>query len=49
MRANHLFAWLASGAVKIRINHMFPLADAVKAHQELEARRTTGKVVFEVS
>jgi NADPH2:quinone reductase len=48
MRANHLFAWLASGAVKIRINHTFPLADAVKAHQELEARRTTGKVLFDV-
>ena len=49
MRAKDLFAWLASGAVKIRINHSFPLADAVKAHQELEARRTTGKVLLEVS
>jgi NADPH2:quinone reductase len=47
-RANHLFAWLTSGAVKVRINHTFPLADAVKAHQELEARRTTGKVLLEV-
>jgi NADPH2:quinone reductase len=34
--------------VKIRINHTFPLADAAKAHRELEARRTTGKVIFEV-
>lgn len=48
MRAHHLFAWLVSGAVKIRINHTFPLAEAVKAHQELEARRTTGKVLFDV-
>jgi NADPH2:quinone reductase len=49
MRTRDLFGWLASGAVKIRINHTFPLADAVKAHQELEARRTTGKVLLEVS
>ena len=48
MRASDLFGWLASGAVKIRINHTFPLGDAVKAHQELEARRTTGKVLLEV-
>ena len=48
MRARDLFGWLASGAVKIHINHTFPLADAVKAHQELEARRTTGKVLLEV-
>ena len=48
MRTKDLFGWLASGAVKIRINHTFPLADAVKAHQELEARRTTGKVLLEL-
>ena len=49
MRARDLFKWLGDGSVKIRINHTFPLADAVKAHQELEARRTTGKVLLEVS
>jgi len=48
MRTNALFKWLGDGSVKVRINHTFPLADAVKAHQELEARRTTGKVVFDV-
>jgi NADPH2:quinone reductase len=47
-RARDLFKWIADGSVKIRINHTFPLADAVKAHQELEARRTTGKVLLEV-
>jgi NADPH2:quinone reductase len=49
MRARDLFKWLGDGSVKIRINHTFPLADAVKAHQDLEARRTTGKVLLEVS
>lgn len=48
MRANTLFSWLEDGSVKVRINHTFPLADAVKAHQALEARQTTGKVIFEV-
>jgi NADPH:quinone reductase-like Zn-dependent oxidoreductase len=33
----------------LRIGHTFPLADAAKAHGELEARRTTGKVIFEVA
>jgi NADPH2:quinone reductase len=49
MRARDLFKWIGDGSVKIRINHSFPLADAVKAHQDLEARRTTGKVLLEVS
>jgi NADPH2:quinone reductase len=48
-RAHDLFNWIADGSVKVRINHTFPLADAVQAHQELEARRTTGKVLLEVS
>ncbi len=48
-RARDLFKWIGDGSVKIRINHTFPLADAVKAHQELEARRTTGKVLLDVS
>ncbi len=48
-RARDLFKWIADGSVKIRINHTFPLVDAMKAHQELEARRTTGKVLLEVS
>jgi NADPH:quinone reductase len=45
-RMKDIFGWLASGALKIRIGHVFPLADARKAHAELEARRTTGKVLI---
>jgi len=47
MRANQIFEWLASGALKIRIDRVFPLAEATMAHQELEARRTTGKVLLQ--
>jgi len=45
-RARDLFEWLASGRLKIRIGHVFPLAEARTAHEELEARRTTGKVLL---
>jgi NADPH2:quinone reductase len=45
-RMRDIFAWLANGTLKIRIGHVFPIADARRAHEELEARRTTGKVLL---
>lgn len=45
-RAEDLFAWYQAGGLKLRIEHTFSLADAAKAHQELEGRRTTGKVLL---
>jgi NADPH2:quinone reductase len=47
-RANDLFSWLSSGNLKLRCDFVFPLKDAAKAHVELEARRTTGKVLLQV-
>jgi NADPH2:quinone reductase len=44
--ANDLFAVVQSGAVKIRVNQTFPLADAAAAHTALEARQTTGSTVL---
>lgn len=35
-----------SGKVKIPVNQRYELADAVKAHEDLEARRTTGATVL---
>ncbi len=40
--ADDLFAVVLSGAVKIRIDQRYPLADVSRAHTELEARNTTG-------
>ena len=40
--ADELFAVVLSGAVKIRIDQRFPLADVGEAHRALEARATTG-------
>ncbi|MCU4159899.1 quinone oxidoreductase [Acidiphilium sp. AL] len=44
--ANDLFAVVASGAVNIRVNQTFPLAEAAAAQEALEARRTTGSTVL---
>ena len=44
--AADLFQVIESGQVKIEINQRFPLADAGRAHAELEARRTTGKTIL---
>ena len=40
--ADDLFAVVMSGAVKIRIDQRYPLAEVARAHTELEARNTTG-------
>ena len=44
--AAELFAVVASGAVKIDIGQRYPLAEAGRAHQELEARRTSGASIL---
>ena len=44
--ANDLFGVVQSGAVKIRVNQSFPLAEAAAAHIALEARQTTGSTVL---
>ncbi len=45
-RTHDICDWLASGTLKIRIGHVFPIAEARRAHEDLEARRTTGKVLL---
>jgi NADPH:quinone reductase len=44
--ARELFAVVADGAVRIRIGQSYALADAARAHVDLEARRTTGSTVL---
>ncbi len=44
--AKDLFKVVASGAVKIKIDQTYRLKDAVKAHQDLEGRKTTGSTVL---
>jgi NADPH2:quinone reductase len=44
-RADDLFAWIADG-LDIRIHERYPLAEAPRAHADLESRRTTGKLLL---
>jgi NADPH2:quinone reductase len=48
-RARDVFGWIRSGELKVRAQHAYPLAQAEQAHRDLEARRTTGKVVLVVA
>ena len=45
-RARDLFGWLAAGRLQLRIGATYPLADAARAHQDLQGRRTTGKLLL---
>ena len=44
--ASDLFDVIASGKVKVSVNHTYALAEAARAHQDLEARLTTGSTVL---
>ena len=44
--AEALFAMVGSGKVRIEVNQTYTLADAAKAHEDLEGRRTTGSTVL---
>ncbi len=44
--ADDLFAVVQSGAVNIRIDQRFPLANVQAAHRSLEARQTTGCTIL---
>ena len=44
--ADDLFVAVTSGAVKIRIDQRYALADVQQAHRDLEARKTTGCTIL---
>ncbi|MBB4920197.1 quinone oxidoreductase family protein [Streptosporangium saharense] len=45
-RASDIFGWVASGDLRVHISARYPLSEAAQAHQDLEARRTTGKLLL---
>jgi NADPH:quinone reductase len=45
-RAAAVFGMIRDGKLKLRIEHLYPLAEAQKAHRELEGRKTTGKLLL---
>ncbi|HEX3820922.1 MAG TPA: quinone oxidoreductase [Candidatus Sulfotelmatobacter sp.] len=45
-RSGALFAMMAEGKLKLRIEHIYPLAEVQRAHRDLEGRKTTGKLLL---
>ena len=40
-----LFEVLAEGKVKVKVHDTYPLSDMVRAHRDLEGRKTVGKLL----
>jgi NADPH2:quinone reductase len=46
--ARDLFEVVQNGAVTVAVRQTYPLAEAPRAHRDLEGRKTTGSSVFTV-
>lgn len=45
-RAGDVLGWIVAGKLRLRTEYTYPLAQAAEAHQSLEGRKTTGKVLL---
>lgn len=45
-RATEVLEMIVSGKLKLRIHDKYPLADAARAHRDLEGRKTKGKLLL---
>jgi NADPH2:quinone reductase len=45
-RSSDVLTMVIGGELKLRIEHVYPLADAQQAHRDLESRKTTGKLLL---
>ena len=45
-RTSDIFSWIESGALRVRIDRIFPLSEAREAHRYLEGRKTKGKLLL---
>jgi NADPH2:quinone reductase len=45
-RSGAVFGMIAAGKLKLCIEHTYPLAEAQRAHRDLEGRKTTGKLLL---
>jgi len=48
-RAGDVLSWVANGKLKLRVDRSYPLAEAARAHEDLESRKTAGKLLLTVS
>ncbi|KAJ6801551.1 uncharacterized protein M6B38_139595 [Iris pallida] len=44
--AGEVFSNVASGVLRVRINHTYPLSEAARVHADLEGRKTSGSIVL---
>lgn len=47
-RSADIFRWIGEGKLQLRIDHEYPLAEAAQSHRDMEARKTTGKLILRV-
>lgn len=47
--AGELFGLITAGKVKVGVHGVYPLAEAQRAHEDLEGRKTTGKVLLQIN
>ncbi|HTU48744.1 MAG TPA: quinone oxidoreductase [Bryobacteraceae bacterium] len=45
-RSSDIFNWIAAGRLHVRIHHVYPLSEAAQAQRDLEARKTSGKLLL---
>lgn len=45
-RAEELFSAIARGDITVEVGGRYPLADAARAHEDLQGRKTTGSIVL---
>jgi NADPH2:quinone reductase len=45
-RSAQLFDWISEGKLKVLLGGEYRLADAAKAHADMESRKSTGKLVL---
>ena len=44
----NLFTLISTGKINVRISEVFPMSEAFKAHQLLESRKSTGKLLLDL-
>lgn len=49
MYADELFGLITGGKVKVGVHGVYPLAEAERAHEDLEGRKTTGKLLLQIN
>jgi len=47
-RAGDVLRWIDEGKLKLRVEHVYPLGEAKRAHEDLQSRKTMGKLVLTI-